>query len=92
MIMTVLGWCRVAIRVRRFGCMTGRHRSRWAIRSSGRNMLVLELLGEIDAIGAGFTSLAHWLSWSCSMTPGLAREHVWVAQALRLTTIAIRRR
>jgi hypothetical protein len=28
-------------------------------------------------------SLAHWLSWCCSMTPGVAREHVRVAKALR---------
>ena len=36
---------------------------------------LLELLGEFDAAGAlrywtDFKSLAHWLSWSCSMTPG----------------------
>jgi hypothetical protein len=30
-----------------------------------------------------FKSLAHWLSWACSMTPGAAREHVRVAKALR---------
>jgi hypothetical protein len=40
--------------------------------------VLLELLGEFDAIGAirywnDFKSLAHWLSWSCSMTPGVAR-------------------
>jgi hypothetical protein len=49
---------------------------------------LLELLGEFDAIGAirywnDFKSLAHWLSWSCSMTPGVAREHVRIAKALR---------
>src|SRR5215211_4440301 len=49
---------------------------------------LLELLGEFDAIGAirywnDFKSLAHWLSWCCSMTPGVAREHVRVAKALR---------
>jgi Domain of unknown function (DUF222) len=49
---------------------------------------LLELLGEFDAVGGlrhwtGFKSLAHWLSWSCSMTPGVAREHVRVAKALR---------
>jgi len=49
---------------------------------------LLELLGEFDAMGAirywnDFKSLAHWLSWSCSMTPGVAREHVRVAKALR---------
>ena len=50
--------------------------------------ILLELLGEFDAVGgikhwSGFKSLAHWLSWSCSMTPGVAREHVRVAKALR---------
>ena len=50
--------------------------------------VLLELLGEFDALGAirywrDFKSLAHWLSWSCSMAPGVAREHVRVAKALR---------
>ena len=50
--------------------------------------ILLELLGEFDAVGgirhwSGFKSLAHWLSWACSMTPGVAREHVRVAKALR---------
>ena len=55
---------------------------------------LLELLGEFDAMGAirywsDFKSLAHWLSWSCSMTPGVAREHVRVAKALRkMSTVA----
>jgi hypothetical protein len=55
---------------------------------------LLELLGEFDAAGAirywtGFKSLAHWLSWCCSLTPGVAREHVRVAKALRrMPTIA----
>jgi hypothetical protein len=49
---------------------------------------LLELLGEFDAVRAirywtDFKSLAHWLSWACSMTPGVAREHVRVAKALR---------
>jgi Domain of unknown function (DUF222)/HNH endonuclease len=49
---------------------------------------LLELLGEFDALGAirywtDFKSLAHWLSWCCSMSPGVAREHVRVAKALR---------
>jgi Domain of unknown function (DUF222)/HNH endonuclease len=54
----------------------------------------LELLGEFDAINAirywtDFKSLAHWLSWSCSTTPGVAREHVRVAKALRrMPTVA----
>ena len=56
--------------------------------------LLLELLGEFDPAGAmrhwtGFKSLAHWLSWCCSMTSGVAREHVRVAKALRrMPTIA----
>jgi hypothetical protein len=55
---------------------------------------LLELLGEFDAIAgikhwSGFKSLAHWLSWSCSMTSGVAREHVRVAKALRsMPTVA----
>ena len=55
---------------------------------------LLELLGEFDAMGAirywnDFKSLAHWLSWSCSMTPGVAREHVRVAKGLRkMSTVA----
>jgi hypothetical protein len=56
--------------------------------------LMLELLGEFDDAGAirywtGFKSLAHWLAWCCSMAPGVAREHVRVAKALRrMPTIA----
>jgi len=49
---------------------------------------LLELVGEFDASGAvrwwtDVKSLAHWLGWACSMTPGVAREHVRVAKALR---------
>jgi 5-methylcytosine-specific restriction endonuclease McrA len=49
---------------------------------------LLELIGEFDAGNAvrwwdGVSSLAHWLSWACSMAPGTAREHVRVARALR---------
>ncbi|MDN5804669.1 MAG: 13E12 repeat family protein, partial [Microlunatus sp.] len=49
---------------------------------------LLELVGEFDAVDAvrwwdGVKSLAHWLSWCCSMSPGTAREHVRVARALR---------
>ena len=49
---------------------------------------LLDLLGEFDASGAirwwtDVKSLAHWLGWACSMTPGVAREHVRVAKALR---------
>jgi hypothetical protein len=56
--------------------------------------VLLELLGEFDAVKAirywrDFKSLAHWLSWCCSMAPGVAREHVRVAKALRrMPTIA----
>jgi hypothetical protein len=56
--------------------------------------VLVELVGEFDAIGAirywtDFKSLAHWLAWCCSMTPGVAREHVRVAKALRkMPTIA----
>src|SRR6185436_20018023 len=55
---------------------------------------LVELIGEVDAVGGlkhwtGFKSLAHWLSWACSMTPGVAREHVRVAKALRrMPTVA----
>jgi hypothetical protein len=49
---------------------------------------LLELIGQFDAIGAirwwsDVKSLAHWLSWASSMAPGVAREHVRVARALR---------
>ncbi|HEY5821183.1 MAG TPA: DUF222 domain-containing protein, partial [Propionibacteriaceae bacterium] len=49
---------------------------------------LLELIGEFDAGNAvrwwdGVKSLAHWLSWACSRSPGTAREHVRVARALR---------
>jgi hypothetical protein len=49
---------------------------------------LLELIGEFDAGNAvrwwdGVKSLAHWLAWACSMSPGTAREHVRVARALR---------
>ena len=30
----------------------------------------------------GMRSMAHWLSWSCSVSPGVAREYVRVATAL----------
>jgi hypothetical protein len=43
---------------------------------------------EFDATGAirfwtDLRSVAHWLGWACSMAPGVAREHVRVARALR---------
>ncbi len=49
---------------------------------------LLELVGEFDASNAirfwtDVKSVAHWLSWACSMSPGAAREHVRVARALR---------
>jgi hypothetical protein len=45
--------------------------------------VLLELLGEFDAIRywTDFKSMARWLAWCCSMTPGVAREHVRVAKA-----------
>jgi hypothetical protein len=59
-----------------------------AAEASRSQYVLLELVGEFDAVGAirywtDFKSLAHWLSWCCSMTPGVAREHVRVAKALR---------
>ncbi len=47
----------------------------------------IALIGEFDASGAirwwvDLKSVAHWLSWTCSMAPGVAREHVRVARAL----------
>jgi hypothetical protein len=65
-----------------------------AAEAARSQFVLLELLGEFDAMDAirhwsGFKSLAHWLSWCCSMTPGVAREHVRVAKALRrMPTIA----
>jgi len=66
-----------------------------AASDAARSQCVLvELIGEFDAVGGlkhwtGFKSLAHWLSWACSMTPGVAREHVRVAKALRrMPTVA----
>lgn len=49
---------------------------------------LVEMIGEFDAAGGigyvrGVKTVAHWLSWSCSMSPGVAREHVRVARALR---------
>ncbi len=55
---------------------------------------LLELIGEFDELGAikwwrDVKSLAHWLSWCCSMSPGTAREHVRVGRALRrMPTVA----
>ena len=48
----------------------------------------LVLVGEFDAGGGlgwfpDFASVAHWVSYYCSMAPGTAREHVRVARALR---------
>ncbi|NYE73024.1 DUF222 domain-containing protein [Microlunatus parietis] len=49
---------------------------------------LLELIGEFDAGGgvgwmSGVKSVAHWVAFSCSMSPGAAREHVRVARAMR---------
>ncbi len=47
----------------------------------------LELVAEFDASGGirlwrNVKSLAHWLSWACSLAPGTAREQVRVARSL----------
>ncbi|WP_152365414.1 DUF222 domain-containing protein [Microlunatus speluncae] len=49
---------------------------------------LLELIGDFDARGglgylSGVKSVAHWIAHSCSMAPGVAREHVRIARALR---------
>lgn len=49
---------------------------------------LIGLIADFDAGQAvrwfdGVKSLAHWLAWACSMSPGAAREHVRVARALR---------
>jgi hypothetical protein len=56
--------------------------------SAQSSCALLELIGQFDAEnGVRFwtdvKSLAHWLSWSCSMNLGVAREHVRIARALR---------
>ena len=57
-------------------------------RRAGLSMCFWSALGAIR-YWTDFKSLAHWLSWCCSMTPGVAREHVRVAKALRkMPTIA----
>lgn len=33
--------------------------------------------------GVGIKSCAHWLAWTCALSPGTAREHVRVARALQ---------
>lgn len=48
---------------------------------------LLLMIGEFDAregsaCFVGLKSTAHWLAWTCSMSPGTAREHVRVARAL----------
>jgi hypothetical protein len=47
----------------------------------------LEMVGDFDAragwAGVGIRSCAHWLAWTCSESPGVAREHVRVARAMR---------
>ncbi len=50
---------------------------------------MITLIGEFDERGGlsfvgGAKSVAHWISFSCSMSPGAAREHVRVARALRI--------
>src|SRR5438477_9381342 len=46
---------------------------------------LLTLIREFDARGgwnSGFRSCAEWLAWRVGMSPGAAREHVRVANAL----------
>lgn len=59
-----------------------------AAMSAQSDCQLLELIGEFDATDAirwwtDVKSLAHWLGWACSMSPGVAREHVRVAKGLR---------
>ena len=46
----------------------------------------LHLLAEFDERngwnGYGIVSCAHWLSWACAVSPGVAREYMRVARAL----------
>ena len=45
-------------------------------------VLVAEFYRRKGWAGWGMRSMAHWLSYSCSVTPGVAREYVRVATAL----------
>lgn len=60
----------------------------YAARQARAGCDLLVAVGEFDAgrgwgWSDGIKSAAHWLGWSCSMTPGTAREHIRVARALR---------
>ena len=58
----------------------------WAGRVAAGEAELLRWIAEFDRrsawSGTGITSCAHWLAWSCSMSPATAREHVRVARAL----------
>ena len=45
-------------------------------------VLIAEFDRRVGWSGWGVKSCAHWLAWSCSMSPAAAREHVRVARAL----------
>lgn len=53
----------------------------------------LVLVAELDRrnvwAGWGCRSMAHWLSWRCSLSPVTAREHVRVAHALRSLPLTV---
>ena len=55
-------------------------------RLAAATYLWMVLIAEFDRRGAwsgwGVKSCAHWLTWSCSMSPAAAREHVRVARSL----------
>jgi hypothetical protein len=57
-----------------------------AVRLAAATAAWLRLIAEFDRRegwhGYGIASCAHWLSWQCGLSPGAAREHVRVAQAL----------
>src|SRR5699024_9242298 len=58
-----------------------------AARIAAATCELLLMVAEFEARGGagwfvGLKSTAHWLAWSCSMSPGTAREHVRVARAL----------
>ena len=60
-----------------------------ATRQARESAAMITLIGEFDERGGlsfvgGAKSVAHWISFSCSMSPGAAREHVRVARALRI--------
>ncbi len=67
------------------GVLEGRITS-MAARLAAQTREWLALVAEFDRrkgwVQWGMKSMAHWLSWSCSVGPGAAREYVRVARAL----------